>query len=113
MDSNMYQSNPNNSLVDAVSKNEEIEMHNRASRQKKIEQTSHNLYKMGSIQREISQKIKLEFDKIKDSREKELCTFKPNLISLKHKMDSDVLKLGFNERREQIKQKFTEKYVLN
>lgn len=108
MDSNIYQSNPNNSLVEFVSKNEEIENY-KASRQKKIEQSSNNLYKIGSIQREISQKIKQEFDKIKDSREQEMCTFKPSLISLKKKMDSDVLKLGFVERREHIKQKFSEK----
>ncbi len=108
MDSNLYQSNPNNSLVEIATKNEEIE-NNKASRQKKIEQSSHNLYKLGTIQREISQKIRQEFDKIKDFREQEMCTFKPSLISLKKKMDSDLLKLGFDERREHIKQKFNEK----
>jgi hypothetical protein len=108
MDSNIYQSNPNNSLVEILTKNEEME-NNKASRQKKIEQSSLNLHRLGSVQKEISQKIKLEFDRIKDFREQEMCTFKPSLISLKKKMDSEVLKLGFVERRDHIKQKFNEK----
>jgi len=44
------------------------------------------------------------------AREKGECSFKPHLPPPMKEIEGDIVKLGFIERRDQIKQKFTEKH---
>jgi len=110
MDSYRVPSNMNNTVVDILSKNEDIENQYIANKQKKIEQNAHSLFMLSFAQKDKKEMIKQEYNKIMTQREKESCSFKPLLISPKKQIDSELLKMNFDERRDQIKQKFTEKY---
>ena len=109
MDGKLNTNNLNNSQVDIVSRHEELDHFNKTNKQKKIEQISHNLYIQGVSLKAKREKITEEYN-IKTQKEKDICMFKPLLIKPKKPIDYEILKLGFVERRDQIKQKFTEKY---
>ena len=108
IENNCVHNNLNSSLLD-VTMHEESDLLNKLNKQKKIEQASHNLFMLSFKQIERSEKIKQEYNNILTQRQKEICSFKPLLIKPKKEIDSDILKLGFVERRDQIKQKFSEK----
>ena len=109
MDSNRLHSVMNNSLVEMLSKNEEFDQQYKTNKLKKIEINANNLYMLSFAKKEKKNLISQEYNKIITKREKEICSFKPNLIIPKKEIESEILKLSFVERRDQIKIKFSEK----
>jgi len=105
MDSNRLHSVMNSSLVDIISKNEEFDQQYRTNKLKKIELNANNLYMLSFVKKEKNQMISQEYNKVLAKREKDICSFKPNLIIPKKEIESEILKLNFVERRDQIKQK--------
>ena len=91
-----------------IYKNEEGEQQHRTNKIKKIEQACNNLYLTSFAKKEKQEMIEKEYHKIKTQQELENCPFKPKLI-LSKQIDGELLKLGFFERRDQIKQKISEK----
>ena len=110
LDSNKI-SNFNNSALDIISKNDEIEERYRTNRNKLIEENCNNLYMTSYKKKEKKEQITKEFNQIKDKIEIQDCSFKPTFISPKKPVEGDLLKLGFFERRDQMKEKIKEKYL--
>ena len=99
------------SVLDILSKNEENRENYKSKRNKTIQQNCHNLFMTSFYKKEKNEIIARKFSDYKDEIEVQDCSFKPTLISPnKRTIDSDLLKLGFFERREQLKEKTKEKY---
>ena len=108
MESNRM-SNFNSSIVDLITKNDEMVERSKTNRIKEIERSYNNLYLTSYTKKEKQDIITKEYKKIKDQNELLNCSFKPSFITPKKPIEGEIIKLGFFERRDQFKQKTTEK----